>query len=193
MSSLLSFPITRLEIIIGKFIGLSGVLATTIIVGFGVAGIIISLNVGDVDYAGYLIFIGASILIGLVFLSISLLISAYFKRRSTSMGIAILSWFIFNMIWGLILAVIGATAIGFEKFSLGNWPDWLHGLSLANPLSAFSELVSLNVFDITAAVGLEGTYSTPSFYTSELMIFILLVWIIVPLILAYILFNKKDI
>ena len=84
MNSLLSLPVTRFEIIVGKFLGLGAVLTSTIIFGFGVAGIIIAVNLPSVNYAGYLIFIGATISIGLVFLSLSLLFSSFFKRRTAS-------------------------------------------------------------------------------------------------------------
>ena len=80
MSALLSQSITRLEILLGKFIGLGSILAFTIIIGFGVAGIVIALNVPDVNFINYLIFIGSTILIGLVFLSISLFFSTIFKN-----------------------------------------------------------------------------------------------------------------
>ena len=42
MNSLLSLSINRYEIVIGKFLGLGGVLCFTILVGFGTAGLIIA-------------------------------------------------------------------------------------------------------------------------------------------------------
>ncbi|MCK5159209.1 MAG: ABC transporter permease subunit, partial [Candidatus Heimdallarchaeota archaeon] len=66
MSALLSLPVTRLEVVIGKFLGLGGVLAFSITVGFGIAGIVIGIMVPNVDFLEYLVFIGATILVGLV-------------------------------------------------------------------------------------------------------------------------------
>ncbi|GAG19406.1 unnamed protein product, partial [marine sediment metagenome] len=54
MSSLLSLPADRLEILLGKFFGLGGILSFTTFIGFGVAGIIIAANVSGVNYADYL-------------------------------------------------------------------------------------------------------------------------------------------
>jgi len=190
MNSLLSFPVTRLEIIAGKFLGLGAVLSSTIAIGFGIAAIVISINVQDVEYIGYLIFIGASILIGLVFLSASLLISSFFRTRSTAMAMAVFSWFFFTIIWSIIMSSILVTTVGLEALMEPTFtvPDWYYGISLINPLSAYSGLVSLNINSEAAGAGL-----LPSFYTSPLMIVILIIWIIVPLILTYFLFNKKDI
>ncbi|UCF13262.1 MAG: ABC transporter permease subunit [Thermoplasmatales archaeon] len=50
MSSLLTLPTTRNEVLFGKFLGLGSVLTFTIVVGFGIAGIVIGINVPNVDY-----------------------------------------------------------------------------------------------------------------------------------------------
>lgn len=115
MSSLLSLPVNRLEIILGKFFGLGSIISFTTLIGFGVAGIVIAANVADVNYADYLVFIGATILLGLVFLSLSLFFSSLFKKRSTAMGGAILLWFLFNMILPLVFVGIMIASSGIEN------------------------------------------------------------------------------
>lgn len=50
MSALLSLAATRFEIVVGKFLGLGSVLCFTVLVGFGTAGIVIGVNVSNVDY-----------------------------------------------------------------------------------------------------------------------------------------------
>jgi len=84
MSSIISLPVSRLEILLGKFFGLGSLLAITIIIGFGFAGIVIGLNVTDVDYLSYLFFILSTVILGLVFLVIALFLSAFFKKRSAA-------------------------------------------------------------------------------------------------------------
>jgi ABC-type transport system involved in multi-copper enzyme maturation permease subunit len=187
MNSLLSHPIDRLEIIFGKFIGLGAVLSITILIGFGIAGIIIGIFAEDVNYISYFIFILSSILIGLVFISLSLLFSSYFKKRSSSMGIAIFSWFFFTIIWSFIINIILILTVSMENLQDPNFiaPDWFHALNLVNPLSAYSSLVYLNLVNID--------YYLPDFYSSGLMVIILLIWILSPLLLSIILFEKRDI
>ena len=104
MSSLLALPTLRLEVVVGKFIGLACVLTVTICVGFGVAGVIIAAMVTEVNYVEYLVFIVATLLLGLVFLSLALFFSTVFKKRSTAMGGAVLLWFVFNMILPIIMS-----------------------------------------------------------------------------------------
>lgn len=193
MSSLLSLPATRLDILLGKFFGLGGILSFTILIGFGIAGIVIALNVPDVDFGGYGIFIGSTILLGLVFLSLAMFFSTLFKKRASAMGGAIFLWFFFNMILPLIFAGVLIAGAGIEDLLSGIVPDWYYGLQLINPLSAYSGLVSVNVEAVgnMAVEGIEITY--PSFYNSGLIILILAIWILGSLFLAFWRFIEKDI
>jgi len=192
MSSLLSLPINRLEIIMGKFLGLGGVLSFTTFIGFGVAGIVIAANVSNVNYTDYLIFIGSTILLGLMFVSLALFFSTLFKKRSTSMGGAILLWFLFNMILPLVFVGIMIASTSLEKITSGTFPEWYYILELINPISVYSALISLNVGPVST---MQGTFSIsyPSFYSSGLMILILIIWIVSFLLLAFWRFNKSDI
>lgn len=192
MSSLLSLPADRLEILLGKFFGLGGILSFTTFIGFGVAGIIIAANVSGVNYADYLIFIGSTILLGLVFLSLALFFSTLFKKRSTAMGGAILLWFLFNMILPIVFIGVMVANISFESIASGGFPDWYFTLELFNPLSVYSALISLNVGPVSTMQG-ALSISYPSFYSSGLMVLILIAWIVVSLILAFWRFGKRDI
>ena len=192
MSSLLSLPINRLEIIMGKFLGLGGVLSFTTFIGFGVAGIVIAANVSNVNYSDYLIFIGSTILLGLMFVSLALFFSTLFKKRSTSMGGAILLWFLFNMILPLVFVGIMIASTSLEKITSGSFPEWYYILELINPLSVYSALISLNVGPVSTMQG-AISISYPSFYSSGLMILILIIWIVSFLLLAFWRFNKSDI
>ncbi|MFE3846268.1 ABC transporter permease subunit [Thermoplasmatota archaeon] len=190
MNSLLSLPVTRLEILLGKFFGLGSLLAITIIIGFGLAGIVIGFNVSDVDYLGYIIFIFATILIGLVFLVLALFLSTLFNKRSTAMGGAIFLWFFFNII--LPIVFVGILAASSDIINIvNNAPDWYHILNLFNPLQVYSFLVTLNV---GAALSLDNiSIAYPEYYSNILMTIILLFWIICFMLLSYWRFNKRDI
>lgn len=192
MSSLISLPINRLEILLGKFLGLGGVLSFTTFIGFGVAGIVIAANVSNVNYVDYLAFIGSTILLGLVFVSLALFFSTLFKKRSTAMGGSILLWFLFNMILPLVFVGIMIASISLENIASVGFPDWYYVLELFNPLSVYSALVSLNVGPVSTMQG-AFSMSYPSFYSSGLMILILFIWIVSFLLLAFWRFDRRDI
>lgn len=191
LSLLLSYPVKREEVIIGKFFGLSSVLAFATLIGFGISGIIIGINVKDVKWGDYGIFILSSILLGIVYISLAMFFSCLLKKRSTAIGAAIFIWFLFVMIWGIILVGILVANFGFDKIGQEDWmaPNWYYIANIINPLSAFSLLVSLNVGPVQA--GIAG--KIPSFYTTGTALLILFLWIIIPLITALFVFNKKDI
>ncbi|MEF8880111.1 MAG: ABC transporter permease subunit [Candidatus Thermoplasmatota archaeon] len=190
MNALLSFPINRFEVVIGKFLGLGAVLSSTILIGFGAAGVIIASNVSSVDYVEYLIFIAASILIGLVFLNLGLLYSSFFKKRVTSMGMAIFTWFLFNIIWSLISTMVLIFTTPLSSIAdPSEIPGWFYGLNLVNPLRSYSALASLNIAEVSASI----PGGLPSFYNNGVLLTILLIWLIVPIVLASLLFKNRDI
>ena len=191
MSSLLSLPINRLEILMGKFIGLGFLLSVTILIGFGIAGVVIGFNVSNVEYIDYLIFIFATILIGLVFLSIALFLSTLFKKRSTSMGGAIFIWFFFNIILPIVFVGI-LVAMSDDIMNIAsNPPDWYNIINLFNPLQVYSILVGLNVGPALSMNNIQLSY--PEYYTNLLMIVILVIWILSFMFLSYIRFSRTDI
>jgi len=191
LSLLLSYPIKREEIIIGKFLGLSSVLAIAIFIGFGISGIIIGINVKDVQWGDYLVFILSSILFGVVYIALAIFFSSVLKKRSTAIGAAIFIWFLFAMIWNIILFGILVSNYGFDKISQEDWtaPDWYYVSSIINPITAFSMLVALNVGPVQADIA----GKLPTFYTTETTLLILFLWIIIPLLVALYIFKKRDI
>ena len=189
MSALLSMPINRVEIVFGKFLGLGGVLSLSILLGFGSAGAIIGIMIPNANYGEYLSFILSTVLYGIVYLSVAIFFSTLFKKRSTALGGAIFLWFFFNMILPLVLLGIAVAGKALPDIINGYAPDWYYVLQLINPTSVYSALVSLNV-----GLDLMGTVEKyPAFYTTELLVTVLIIWITVFLILTFWRFRRKDI
>ena len=191
MSALLSLPVTRFEVVIGKFLGLGGVLAFSIVVGFGIAGIVIGIMVPNVDFLEYLVFIGATILVGLVYLNVALFFSTLFKKRSSALGGAIFLWFFFNMILPIILLGIAAAGQAIGDILQGNIPQWYFAVELINPMSVYTYLVTLSVGPIASAQGFLNL-NLPSYYSPGLMVGILLLWISGFLALTFLKFKRID-
>ncbi len=173
MLSLLSFPVKRYEIIIGKFLGLGSVISIITLIGFLVSGTVIALNTTNPDFLYYFGFIGATILLGLGFLSVSLFLSTILKQRSTAIGGAIFLWIFFAIIWQILIVgiVFSLITIGQNTDSL----DWFPYINIINPL--------------TAILYYGGT-PPPEVHW---MIVSYLSWIIIPLALSILVFEKKDI
>jgi Cu-processing system permease protein len=194
MGSLLALPTTRLEIITGKLIGLGGVLSTSIIIGFGIAGVIIGLNVPDPDILAYLVFIAATILLGLVFLSMAIFFSTLFKKRSSAIGGAIFLWMLFIIIIPLVIQGMLIVDIGVETLLSGEEleaPGWYYTALLVNPGSMYQSIISLSIESLRNIGGIiRMTY--PDYYSPLSLSLLLFLWVIVFFMLAYWRFSVKD-
>ena len=193
MNSLLSLSTTRLEVLIGKFIGLGIIISFSIFLGFGLAGIIIGLNVPDPNYGEYILFIFASIFMGLIFLSLGILLSCVFKKRSSAMGAAIFLWIFYAIIWIFISAGLLIATTDLSDIQSLAIPDWYYAIQLLNPTGSYGGIVSLNIATVQTGTGEIPGITYPSFYTNEVMILVGLIWLIVPFVLSFLIFNRRDI
>jgi Cu-processing system permease protein len=182
---LLSQPITSLELIFGKFIGLSLALGSALALGFGVSGVLIIWQGGLAQAGSYLFLIGFSFLLALVALSIGFLISELANKAVAAVSLGLFIWLVLVFIGDL--GVLG-TAIVLE-LDLRE----LFALTLINPLQIFKLAAVLNIRDSLEALGPAGLYAFRTFGTSlmPMLVSLLIVWIIVPLTISCILFRRR--
>jgi len=192
LNVVLSYPVSRLEVLLGKFFGLGFVLIFSIILGFGIGGIIIATTYGGEEAVGYLAFIGLSIILGFIYLSVSICISSLFKKRITSIfgGIIILFW---GLIYGfIIVGILLGNGYSYEDLFIGNLPDWFYNSVVFSPGDLYQTAVQL-AFGERTITAMGSSWTIPNFLTIELLLIVHMIWIIVPLILAYVFFKKRDI
>jgi Cu-processing system permease protein len=194
MSALLSTSTTRFEIVIGKLLGLGAVLCLTILIGYGIAGLVIGANVPNVDVAEYLAFIGLTMLFGVVILSVALCFSTIFSKLSTALGGAIFLWFLFNIILPIVFIGLLATTIDFSSVLNGTLviPDWYYVLSFINPIAVYSSLIGITIGPVQSSID-AGMIPYPSWYSPGLLLGVLVLWIIVFFSVAVWRFQQKDI
>ena len=192
LSIVLTYPVKRLEVLLGKLIGLGSVLIASIIVGFGAGGLVIAATVGTTQGTAYLAFIGLTIVLGFVYLSLAICFSAICKKRVTSIGAGIIIFF-WSMIYGMIiLGAFLATGVNYTELLTGtaNYPDWLWRSIVLSP-GDMNQMSVMLAFDIKQAFGFP--VEPPEFMTLGLLLFVQFVWIMIPLFLAYYFFRKRDI
>lgn len=187
----LSNPIDRFEVLIGKFVGLGSVLSTSIILGFGIAGIVIMAE-DTSSVASYLIFMALTIMLGLIYLSLSMCFSAVLKRTVASLGAGI-GLFFWGMIIGTILIGIYLGTGGSFEEMMSNMPDWIvTAMVLISPGDMYQTSVMLG-FDMTSLGASGFSFSIPSYITMARLMIIYAVWIIVPLVIGFFALKKRDI
>ena len=192
LTVVLSYPVSRLEVLLGKLLGLGSVIIFSILLGFGLGGIIISATIGPESWGGYLAFIGLSIFLGFLYLSLSICVSSFCKRRVTSIGGGIVIFF-WSLIYGsIVLGILFGSGFSYDDFLTGNVPDWFFGSVVFSPSDAHQTAVQLAFGERTiSAMGFSITI--PDYLTMELMLLVHIIWFIIPLILAYFFFKRRDI
>ncbi|MFX0163514.1 MAG: ABC transporter permease [Candidatus Hodarchaeota archaeon] len=188
----LAYPIRRGEVLLGKFIGLGAVIVFSTIMGFGAGGIIIAVLAGTSEWTSYLLFIGLTIILGLLYLSVSMFFSTLTSKRSTSLGLGVLIFF-WSMIFGIIImAAYLAGGGSYDELLTGetSFPDWVWWAVLLSPMD-MNQVAVFEAFGLEEAFGF--SVEIPSFMSLGLLVTVQLVWIILPLILAFYAFERRDI
>ena len=183
-------PVTRTEVLIGKFAGLFASMFSATVIGFGLAGVVIGLKAGAEGSFRYPALVGFSLLLALIFLSLAALISAVCRRKSKAFGAALFVWFFFVFFYDLL--VIGGTFLFRERTA----NNLIFGSLFGNPVDMVrvASLMTLNGKDIFGAGGaallrfLGG--ETASF---TLLLIALAIWVVAPLFVAQRLLRRQDI
>ena len=183
---LLAQPITRAELLLGKFVGLGLTLVASICLGFGVVAATLGWSGSATHAASLLGLVALSIGLSLAMLSVGLLISTIARQTGVATGTAIFLWLALVLVSDLGLM---AGALTF-KLSI----EQLFALAVANPLQVF-KMWSLQSFDASLDVlGPAGLYAQQSFGHWLAVIFatVLLAWITMPLAIAALLFSRRS-
>lgn len=174
---LLALPITRLELLLGKYLGLAAALTLSTLVGFGLVALLLVAQAGTAGLAAYAGFMASSVLLGLAFLSLAVMLSVLASERTRASGLAIALWFFFVLVFDLLL--LGLLVVtGGESGG-----EWFPYLLLLNPADVFR---ILNVFSLDDVRNLYGLTSiVPSALAKPwLMGLVMLAWIAAPLSIA---------
>ncbi len=174
---LLSLPITRLELLLGKFAGLAAALTLSTVAGFAVVGVLLYQRFDTVGLYHYLGFVLSAVMLGLSFLSLAMLLSVLARDRAQASGLAIMVWFMLVLVFDLILLglLVGSGgAFGGELLAY---------LLLFNPADIFRVLNVFSLDDVRRLYGL-ASIVPPALANVWLMGLAMLAWIVAPLALA---------
>ena len=175
---MLSMPITRFEILLGKYLGLAAALSSATILGFGAGLLPLASELTRRDGFHYAGFVGSAILMGLAFLSISMLVSVVAQERVRASGVAIGLWFFFVLIFDLLL--MGALVL--SQGSLGS--TTFAALMMLNPADVFRLMNIFSSEQVRSMYGL-ATVMPERLTDPAVLLAIMLAWIVIPFLLAH--------
>jgi Cu-processing system permease protein len=185
---LLTYPLTRSQLLLGKFLGHGSIMAVSTTLGFGSAAFIISLLSTEAGgwelWRAFGFFILSAILLGWAFVAIAYVMSVLVGEKSRAAGVALMVWFWFVLVFDLLL--LGLLVSGQGTLA----GDWLGYLLLFNPADIF-RIANLVGFEAVRDYTGLATVATGPLFHPAVLAGVLTVWVIVPLGLAMWLFNRR--
>jgi Cu-processing system permease protein len=184
---LMAQPVSQLELLLGKFIGMALALMAALGLGFGLTGLLIAVGGSGTKIETYMILLLLSCLLAVASLSVGFLISALVSRSATAVGLALFLW--------LLLVFFGDLGLMGTAVVLQFDVDQLFAAALANPLQLFKLASVLNLHQNLEVLGPAGVYAFRTYGDSLLpgLIGLMLLWVIVPFYLALRIFKRKGV
>ncbi|SQD76631.1 ABC transporter permease [Moritella yayanosii] len=182
---LLTYPLSKGQLLLGKFVGQGAIITLATALGFGSAAVMLGVQSGfEGVFAAFGLFIVTATLLGLVFISVAYVISIAVDEKSQAAGIALLVWFFFVLVFDLaVLAALVSVDDGLT-------PQGLVNVMMFNPADVF-RLINLAALDSGDVNGVIAVAINSSQSITVLMT-IMVAWIVVPLTVARVVFaNKK--
>jgi Cu-processing system permease protein len=179
---MLAQPINRKVVFVGEYLSVAFSLCMAFIFGVGAPMLVYGIDASGLS----LIFCG--VILTMVFVSLAFLASVLTRDKAKAIGMALLFWFYFSLIYDgfLLWFVYAFSDYPLEKVTLT--------LIALNPIDLARVIILLQL-DISALMGYTGAFYKEFFGSSFGIMFstgVLLLWVAIPFLLALKVFSKKD-
>ena len=188
MMLLLTYPVTRFQVIMGKFLGHVMILFIAITAGYGGAVLIlIWLTGGSTEgWQAYVIMMASTLVLGSVFIALGYLVSVLVRERATAAGAAIALWLVFVVLYDLLLFGVlladEGQLISQQLFSV---------LMLISPTDTY-RILNLSLFDgVSQAAGIAGIASEAGM-SASLLVSVMFFWVLAPLSATLLVFQRRE-
>lgn len=186
---LVTQPISRDTVLLGKYLGILLTVTASTIAGFGLPGVVISLSIGVTGALQYLYVVLQMVLLAMIFSGLAMMISLLAKRRQIALGVAFGVWLFYELLYGLL--VLGSTLYFTPAFL----KTALIAALLGNPID-LSRVLSLlavggaHMFGPAGATLIKLTHSSNS--AAAIGMSALLLWVVMPVLISLKVFRRQD-
>lgn len=206
MKLVLSLPHSRFDVVVGKAIGRGLVVAVPILIGFLSSLAVIFWSDVTLDMAEFVGFTVLTVLLGVVFVSLVVGVSAATgsNRRAMVGGVGV--YFVFVLAWGAVVNQFTRRAA--DRFDL-EVEGFVHldlFLRHLNPVGAYESLalrLATDAVGARAGIGPRDIFvqqayvdalggSVPWFLSDAFVLLVLFAWAAVPLAIGYLQFESSD-
>ena len=197
---LLSLPVSRTHVLLGKVIGRAAVLVTAVVFGLLIGLGFGALLLGTVNLVAFILFVLVSVVFAGIYSSIVVGLSATTGSTTRATTLAIGFFVVFELVWDVVPLGVVYVINGFSLPT--EFPDWVFLVTQLSPATAyFTSVIALlpdAAADAGAAVGgtgmeIEPGQADPFYVTPEAGLVFLAFWFVVPLVLGYHRFTTADI
>jgi Cu-processing system permease protein len=185
---LLAYPVARWQVISGKMIGQTAILAVAILIGYGSAAgaLLLKGDAGPDAWTAFSGLVATSVMLGASFVALGCLASAIVRDRATAAGLAVVIWLFFVLIYDTAL-------LGFLVADQGQiiGKGALNALLLLNPADAY------RLFNTTAS-GAASVYSgmagpAEAVLPPTILVAALAAWIVLPTLAAVAALHRRSV
>lgn len=188
---LLSYPLSRSQLLAGKFAGHSAVLAVAATLGFGAAVALIQAMTPAARtleaWWHLLVFVASASLLGATFAGMACLVSALAREKARAAGLALLTWFALVILFDLALLALLVVS-GGNATERAVYPYLL----LVNPIDVF-RLVNLLTLGEGAGNDVFMSMTAAHSYHPALLGAAMLAWGFGPFAIALRVFRRQEI
>ncbi|MFO8116140.1 MAG: ABC transporter permease subunit [Halorubrum sp.] len=186
---ILGLPPSRGEVLLGKFLGRSGVVAIGLALGFVVSGVVTAVLYGGLPVGAFLGTTLLTVLLGVSFVGVAIGISAVTATRGRAMTVAITAYLGSTLLWDLVPFIGHVLVTGETPGTVV--PAWFLLVQGFSPTGAYNALVQRLLLGGTAVEGrLAGP--TPGYLDPTVFVLILFAWAVAPLLVGYLWFRRAD-
>lgn len=193
---LLSLPNSRRDVVLGKFLGRSGVVAVALFVGFAV-GLVVTAALADAfSPLEYIAFVAISMCFAFVFIAITVGISAFTTSTSRAAYGAFGLFVVFQFLWSLLAQGVVYVLNGFSFEGIEQDDpliDLFEFVTILDPTAAYQQATLWVIRQLDESGELQEATAELPFYLQDWFGFVVMaLWIILPLTIGYLRFESTD-
>lgn len=184
---LLSYPISRWQVVVGKVLGQVTILGIATLLGYGAAAVALWMKggVGVAAWLAYGAMVGTSVMLGASFVAMGCLASTLVRERATAAGLAVGVWLFFVLLYdtallGVLVADQGRT-VGKSALDV---------LLLLNPADVYRLFNMTWSQSVSVYSGMAGP-GDPAALPALVFVAVLAAWVVAPLALAVAAFQRR--
>lgn len=189
---LLGLPHSRADVVFGKLLGRAAVAGVAVVVGFLVAALLL-VQGGGLAPGVFLGLVAVTLLFALAYVAVGIGISAGVSSGSSASVLLVAAFALFQVGWGGIFTIVRSV-----HYQESTPPDWFAFLRSIGPGNAYNGALNAaltaaggNVDELLRG-GRAGPTSEPFFLADWFGIVVLALWVVAPLAIGYVLFERAD-